>query len=422
LNGPRRLESQNDWNSIMTSDMPEDVRDVHRVNAIVSVFGAVFVHAFMLADFFILGLAIIAAPFSVFDGLTIESTPDPILALALALVPSATGLTWLYFAYLKDPTLDLMKARTHGRCREFVYSTVDDPEAAEQWVDAPLPNRTRRWLAVIALAAPVTVFAVTELDTTFVTASLGLLLAVGFVQSVRTVTDTTSLRPLSQHMRYIFAGPFVLSLVGVPVILLIVALIRRPILLVGDLFSWNGPVTFTALYTAACVSGHCTTLLYDSRKIETEQQPGTSTIDGAEPSEGPSTVTGERSSDAATDSGRTVPTQVFVTLAGVLVIQAVGALIFLPFSPAVVAAAAIVQSIAIFGAARYIAPEAVRPRTTLVGGSTAGGIGFLLGAEVVDRSTGLELLSDLSGGVAVVTIGFIAMYVTVAGVSGVVSE
>ena len=105
MNGPRRLESQNDWNSIMASDMPEDVRDVHRVNAIVSVFGAVFVHAFMLADFFILGLAIIAAPFSVFDGLTIESTPDPILALALALVPSATGLTWLYFAYLKDPTL-----------------------------------------------------------------------------------------------------------------------------------------------------------------------------------------------------------------------------------------------------------------------------------------------------------------------------
>ena len=402
----------------MTSNTPEGVRDVHRVNTIVSVFGAVFVHAFMLADFFILGLAIIAAPFSVFDGLTIESTPDPILALALALVPSATGLTWLYFAYLKDPTLDLMKASTHARCREFVYSTVDDPKAAEQWADAPLPDRTRRWLAVIALAAPVTVFAVTELDTTFIIAFLGLSLAVGFVQLVRTATDTTSLRPLSQHMRYIFAGPFVLSLVGIPVLLLIVALVRRPILLVGDLFSWSGPITFTALYIAACVSGHCATLLYDSRKIETEQQPGTSTIDGAEPSEGPSTVTGGKSSDTATGAGGTVPTQVFVTLAGVLVIQAIGALIFLPFSPVIVAAAAIVQSIAIFGAAWYIAPEAVRPRATLVGGGAVGGLGFLLGAEAVGRSTSIEPLSDLSGGVAVVMIGFIAVYVAVAGVSG----
>ncbi|PSQ17869.1 hypothetical protein BRD02_02695 [Halobacteriales archaeon QS_8_69_73] len=402
--------------------MPEDIRDVHKVRAAGGVFTAVLVHAFMLADFFVLGLAIIAAPFSVLDGLTIESTPDPILALALALVPSATGLAWLYFAYLKYPTRNFIKAPTHASCREFVYNTVDDPEAAQQWADTPLPNRTRRWLAVIALAAPVTVFAVTELDTTFITASLGLLLAVGFVQSVRTVTDTTSLRPLSQHMRYIFAGPFILSLVGIPVIILIVVLIRRPILLVGNLFSWNGPVIFTALYVAACVSGHCATLLYDSRKIETEQQSGTSTIDGTEPSEGPSTVTGERSSNAATDSGETVPTQVFVTLAGVLVVQAVGALIFLPFSSVIVAAAAIVQSIAIFGAVRYIAPGAVRPRATLVGGGAVGGLGFLLGAEVVDRSTSLELLSNLSGGVAVVTIGFIATYVTVAGVSGVVSE
>ena len=406
----------------MGSDMPEDIRDVHKVRAAGGVFTAVLVHAFMLADFFVLGLAIIAAPFSVLDGLTIESTPDPILALALALVPSATGLAWLYFAYLKYPTRNFIKAPTHASCREFVYNTVDDPEAAQQWADTPLPNRTRRWLAVIALAAPVTVFAVTELDTTFITASLGLLLAVGFVQSVRTVTDTTSLRPLSQHMRYIFAGPFILSLVGIPVIILIVVLIRRPILLVGNLFSWNGPVIFTALYVAACVSGHCATLLYDSRKIETEQQSGTSTIDGTEPSEGPSTVTGERSSNAATDSGETVPTQVFVTLAGVLVVQAVGALIFLPFSSVIVAAAAIVQSIAIFGAVRYIAPGAVRPRATLVGGGAVGGLGFLLGAEVVDRSTSLELLSNLSGGVAVVTIGFIATYVTVAGVSGVVSE
>ena len=402
----------------MDSDMPEGVRDVHKHRATMNVFVGIFVHAFMLADFFVLGLAIIAAPFSVFDGLTVESTPDPILVLALALVPSATGLTWLYFVYLKNPTSDFMTiAEAYTRYREFVYNTVDDPEAAQQWADTPLPDRTRRWLAVVTLGAPVTVFGVTEFDTTFITASLGLLLAVGFVQLVRTVTDTISLRPLSQHMRYIFAGPFVVSLVGIPVILLIVALTRRPILLVGDLFSWSGPVTFTALYIAACVSGHCATLLYDSRKIETEQQPGTSAMDGAEPGEGPSTVTGGKSSDAATDADGTVPTRVFVTLAGVLVVQAVGALIFLPFSPIIVAAAAIVQSVAIFGAARYIAPGAVRPRATLVGGGAAGGLGFLLGAEVVGRSTSLELLADLSGGVAVVTVGFIAAYVAVAGVS-----
>ena len=70
------------------------------------------------------------------------------------------------------------------------------------------------------------------------------------------------------------------------------------------------------------------------------------------------------------------------------------------------------------GVARYIAPEAVRPRATLVGGGTVGGLGFLLGAEAVGRSTSLELLSDLSGGVAIVTIGFIAVYVAIAGVSG----
>ena len=126
---------------------------------------------------------------------------------------------------------------------------------------------------------------------------------------------------------------------------------------------------------------------------------------------------GEEPSGAVTDSGETVPTQVFVTLAGILVIQGVGTLIFLPFSPAIVAVAAIIQSIAIFGAAWYIAPEAVRPRATLVGGGAVGGLGFLLGAEAVGRSTSLELLADLSGGVAVVTIGFIAAYVAVASVS-----
>jgi hypothetical protein len=400
----------------MESDMPEDVRDIHRVNAIVSVFAAVFVHAFMLADFFILGLGIVAAPFFAFDGLTAESVPEPILALALTLVPSATGLTWLYFAYLKYPTRDFIKAPTHASCREFVYNTVDDPEAAEQWSDTPLPDRTRRWLAVVALAAPVTVFAVTQLNATFVTASFGLLLAVSFAQLVRMAADTTSLRPPSQHIRYIFAGPFVLGVAAIPMFLPIVILTRGAIPTI-DVVSWSGLVTLIALYIAACVSGHCATLLYDSRKIDAGQQPSTATTDSAQPSEGPPTTMGEEPSGAATDSGETVPTQVFVTLAGILVIQGVGTLIFLPFSPAIVAIAAIVQSIAILGAARYIAPEAVHPRATLVGGGAAGGFGFLLGAEAVSRSTSLELLAGLSSGVAVMAIGFITVYIVVAGVS-----
>jgi len=416
LNRPRRLESQNDWNSIMTSDMPEGVRDVHTVNATVGVFLSVLHHAFLLVGALTAGMGLVAAPFYILDGqVSAESVPDLILVPALTLVPSATGLTWLYIVYLKDPTAN--GQGMYACCREFVYNVIDDPAAVEQWVDAPLPGRTRRWLAVVALAAPVTVFAVTQLDTSFITAFFGLLLAAGFVQLVRTANDTISLRPLSQHIRYIFAGPFVLGLGGIPILFLIIVLTRRPIL-IADLFSWSGFVTLVALYIAACVSGHCATLLYDSRKIETEQQPGTSTIDGAEPSEGPSTITGGKSSDAATDADERVPTQVFVTLVGVLVVQAVGALIFLPFSPVVVAAAAIVSSVAIFGAARYIAPEAVRPRATLVGGGAVGGLGFLLGAEAVGRSTSLELLSDLSGGVAIVTIGFIAVYVAIAGVSG----
>ncbi|PSP81997.1 hypothetical protein BRC88_00555 [Halobacteriales archaeon QS_4_69_225] len=381
-----------------------------------SVFLIVLRHAFLLIGALTAGLGLVAAPFYILDGqVSAESVPDLILVLTLTLIPSATGLTWLYIVYLKDPTANGLGM--YACCREFVYNTVDDPEAAEQWADAPLPDRTRRWLAVVTLAAPVTVFGVTQLNTTFIPAFLGLLLAVGFVQSVRTATDTTSLRPLSQHMRYIFAGPFVLGLVGVPALILIVALIRRLILVI-DILSWGGLVTFIALYIAACVSGHCATLLYDSRKIETKQQLGTSTVDGAEPGKGPSTVTGGKPSDAATDADGTVPTQVFVTLAVVLVVQAVGALIFLPFSPVIVAAAAIAQSIAILGAARYIAPEAIRPRAILVGGGAAGGLGFLLGAEAVGRSTGLELLSDLFGGIAVMMIGFIAAYVVAAGVSG----
>jgi hypothetical protein len=357
-------------------------------------------------------------PLSALDGaISFNSLPEPVLLILIfsaTLTSSATGLTWLYFAYLKDPTSNWQWM--HTRCQEVVYSAFDDPAAVEQWADAPLPDQTRRWLAVVALAAPVTVFSVTQLDTAFVTASFGLLLAVGFVQLVRMAADTTSLRPLSQHIRYIFAGPFVLGVAAIPMFLPVVILTRGAVPAI-DVVSWGGLVTLTALYIAACVSGHCATLLYDSRKIDAGQQPSTATTDGTQPSEGPPTTMGEEPSGAATDSGETVPTQVFVTLAGILVIQGVGTLIFLPFSPAVVAIAAIVQSSAILGAARYIAPEAVRPRATLMGGGAAGGLGFLLGAEAVSRSTSLELLAGLPSGVAVVIIGFITVYMVVAGVS-----
>ena len=403
----------------MNSDMPEGVHDVHEVQAIIWLFMSIFVQASMLVFFLTVGLGIVVVPLSILDGtMSFESLPEPVLLILIftaTLTSSATGLTWLYFAYLKDPTSNWQWM--YIRCQEVVYSAFDDPAAVEQWADAPLPDRTRRWLAVVTLAAPVTVFAVTQLNTTFVTASFGLLLAISFAQLVRMAADTTSLRPLSQHIRYIFAGPFILGVAAIPMFPPIVILTRGAIPTI-DVVSWGGLVTLIALYIAACVSGHCATLLYDSRKIDAGQQPSTATTDSAQPSEGPPTTMGEEPSGAATDSGETVPTQVFVTLAGILVIQGVGTLIFLPFSPAIVAVAAIIQSIAIFGAARYIAPEAVRPRATLVGGGAVGGLGFLLGAEAVGRSTSLELLSDLSGGVAIVTIGFIAVYVAVAGVSG----
>ena len=407
----------------MEPDMPEDVRDVHKLRAIGGVFIMLLGYTFMLLNSYSFGVGIVMALYYVLEArVSIESTIGPPHLFVLSLIPSVTGLTWLYFTYLEDPTDDFLPiSQTYSMYRGFVYNTFDDPAAVEQWADAPLPSRTRRWLAVVTVGAPVTVFAVTQLDTTFLAAFFGLLLAVGFVQMIRTATDTISLRPFSQHIRYIFAGPFVLGLTIIPIFLVMLVLTQGAIPAI-NILAWSGLVTFIALYIAACVSGHCATLLYDSQKIDAEQQPNASMTDSTRPGERPSTTMGEEPSGAATDSGGTVPTQVFLALAGVLVVQAVGALILLPFSPAVVAAAAIVQSVAIFGAARYIAPEAVHPRATLVGSSAAGGIGFLLGAEVVDRSTSLELLADLSGGVAVVTIGFIATYIAVAGVSGVGSN
>ena len=398
--------------------MPEGVHDVHEVQAIIWLFMSIFVQASMLVFFLTVGLGIVVVPLSILDGtMSFESLPEPVLSILIftaTLTSSATGLTWLYFAYLKDPTSNW--EWMYIRCQEVVYSAFDDPAAVEQWADAPLPDRTRRGLAVVTFAAPVTVFAVTQLDTTFLAASFGLLLAVSFVQLVRMAADATSLRPLSQHMRYIFAGPFVLGVAAIPMFLPIVILTRGAIPTI-NVVSWSGLITLTALYIAACVSGHCATLLYDSRKIDAGQQPSTVMTDNAQPNERLSTTTGEESSGVATDSGETAPTQVFVTLAGILIIQGVGTLIFLPFSPAVVAIAAIVQSIAIFGAARYIAPRAVRPRASLIGGGAAGGLGFLLGAEAVSRFTSLELIAGLPSGVAVVTIGLVTVYIVVAGIS-----
>ena len=192
----------------MDSDMPEGVRDVHEVQAIMWLFMSIFVQGSVLVFFLTVGLGIVVVPLSALDGaISFNSLPEPVLLILIfsaTLTSSATGLTWLYFAYLKDPTSNWQWM--HTRCQEVVYSAFDDPAAVEQWADAPLPDQTRRWLAVVALAAPVTVFSVTQLDTAFVTASFGLLLAVGFVQLVRMAADTTSLRPLSQHIRYIFAG------------------------------------------------------------------------------------------------------------------------------------------------------------------------------------------------------------------------
>ena len=303
----------------------------------------------------------------------------------------------------------------HEHCQDFVHNMVENPETAEQWAVSPLPDRTRRQFAIIALIAPVTVFGITQIDASPESAILGLLLAVGFIQLVRKIGDTLSLRPLSQHLRYIFAGALVISAASL--------LIFVPLRYATGTFPAVGGSSRTlffmlALWTSASVSSHCGTLLYDSRKIESEQNLDTSTLDSPPASEQPSATTAEQSSDIAARTDGKAPTQVFMMLAGVLVIQAVGALIFLPFSPAIVAAAAIVQSVIILGVARYIAPKAVRPRATLVGGGAVGGLGFLLGAEAVGRSTSIELLSDLSGVVAVVTVGFIAVYVAAAGVSG----
>ena len=345
----------------------------------------------------------------------IERIVDIIVVFVVVPVTGVTGLVWLYFIYLRNPTESYYGPHMHEHCQDFVYNIVENPKTAEQWAASPLPDRTRRTLAIIALTAPVAVFSITQIDASPESALLGLLVAVGFIRLVREIGDTISLRPLSQHLRYIFAGPLVLNAVSLPVFVPLRYLTGTFPIIGGSL---RAQFVILAFWTSAAVSSHCVTLLYDSQKIESEQSLGTSTLYSPPSGEQPSAMTAEPSSDMATNTDGKTPTKVFVSLASVLVVQAVGMLIFLPFYPAIVAVAAIAQSVVILGVARYIAPEVVRPRATLVGSGLAGGAGFLLGAETVGRSTSLELLSDPSGGVAVATIGYIAAYVVVAGVSG----
>ena len=61
----------------------------------------------------------------------------------------------------------------HEHCREFVHGTLDDPEAAERWARAPLSDRTRRWLAVVAPAVPVAAFVVTQIDSSLRSGQFG---------------------------------------------------------------------------------------------------------------------------------------------------------------------------------------------------------------------------------------------------------
>ena len=379
---------------------------------------AIVIHATLLGIAIFTGgvLATLAvAALEPWISVKIERTVDIILVFVVVPVAGLTGLVWLYFIYLRNPTESYYGPHLHEHCQDFVYNIVENPKTAEQWADSPLPDRTRRQLAIIALTAPVAVFTITQIDASPESALLGLLVAVGFIPLVGKIGDTIYLRPLSQHLRYIFAGPLVLSTVSLPVFVPLRYLTGTFPIIGGSL---RAQFVILALWTSAAVSSHCGTLLYDSRKIESEQSLGTSTLYSPPSGEQPSATTAEQSSDMAAITDGKTPTKVFVTLAGVLVVQAVGMLIFLPFSPAIVAAAAIAQSVVILGAARYIAPEVVRPRAPLVACGVAGGAGFLLGAETVGRSTSLEPLSDPSGGVAVATIGFIAVYVAVAGVSG----
>ena len=379
---------------------------------------AIVTHAILLCIAIFAGgvLATLAvAALEPWISIKIERTVDIIVVFVVGPVAGVTGLVWLYFIYLRNPTESYYGPHMHEHCQDFVYNIVENPKTAEQWAASPLPDRTRRQLAIIALTAPVAVFTITQINASPESALLGLLVAVGFIPLVRKIGDTISLRPLSQHLRYIFAGPLVLSAVSLPVFVPLRYLTGTFPIIGGSL---RAQFVILAFWTSAAVSSHCVTLLYDSLKVESEQSFGTSTIYSPPSGEQPSATTAEQSSDIAAKTDGKTPAQVFVTLAGVLVIQAVGMLIFLPFSPAIVAVAAIAQSVVILGAARYIAPEAVRPRATLVGSGLAGGAGILLGAETVGHSTSLEPLSDPSSGVAVATIGFIAVYVVVAGVSG----
>ena len=74
--------------------MPEGARDVHKLRAIGGVFVVILPHAFMLVDFYSLGLRIILALlYALNEQVSIASTIGPAHLLVLSLIPSATRCT-----------------------------------------------------------------------------------------------------------------------------------------------------------------------------------------------------------------------------------------------------------------------------------------------------------------------------------------
>jgi len=199
---------------------------------------------------------------------SVESVPKTVVAFVIVPAASTAGLTWVYSICLREPTASYYGPHMHEHCREFVHGMLDDPEAAERWARAPLSDRTRRWLAVVALAAPVAVFVVAQIDSSLRSDQLGVLLAVGTVRLARRTVDTVSLRPLSRHLRYFRRAapprrrlPLDIApahdLCEVPV----------------SAASVTGFFVLVASFVAACVSGHCAVLLYDGRKMESGDRP-----------------------------------------------------------------------------------------------------------------------------------------------------
>ena len=76
--------------------MPEGVRDVHEVQAIIWLFMSIFVQGSVLVFFLTVGLGIVVVPLSALDGtMSFNSLPEPVLLILIfsaTLTSSATGL------------------------------------------------------------------------------------------------------------------------------------------------------------------------------------------------------------------------------------------------------------------------------------------------------------------------------------------